>query len=195
LFCTLPSFAQDHLVAAPVSKESPREYNERWVEIGSKCISNLLVRAKLKRNQIWSKRFPDLKTLCIEYERYWYLTNLYADALGLPRQKQDAGWVKNALDAGNTRGQCPELEMDLNVIQKFRKDIDGFSGSGSTFLVDSAIPRFNHGEIYVLEGDKAKTVVSEDKLPKEFLPDHFIGDFWPYRKRFWGDPGLPGSRE
>ena len=195
LFCAFPSFAQDHFGRAPVSNESPAEYNERWVAVGSKCITNLLARAKLKRNQIWTERFSNLKTLCIEYERYWYLTNLYADAIGLPRQNLDAGWVKSALDAGINKRRCPELEVDRSVIQKFRKEIDEFSGSGSTLLVDSSILRFNPGEVYVLEADRAKAVASEDNLPKWFQPNDFMGDYWPASKRFWGDPGLPGSRE
>lgn len=52
------------------SSESMKAYNERWIETGSQCIKTLLRNAKLQRKQIWNNRFPDLKTLCLEYERY-----------------------------------------------------------------------------------------------------------------------------
>ncbi len=193
LFCAFPSFAQDHVGAAPVSDDSPREYNERWAEVGSKCITTLITRAKLKRNQIWNKRFPNLKTLCIEFERYWYLTNLYADGVGISRNMQDTNWIKSALASDTIKIPCSALESDLIVIQQLRKDFNEFSGSSSTKLVDSATLRFNPGQLYTLDGDKTPPVAETVLHGQFYFPT--MGDYWPSRKRFWGDPGIPGSRE
>ena len=194
LFCAFPAFAQNQEVAPSVGNESRKAYNERWIEAGSQCINVLLARAKLTRKQIWNDRFADLKTLCLVYERYWYFTNLYADGVGILRQNQDVNWLKNAFDMGASKGPFPDLEIDFKVIQKFRKDIVEFSGDGSILLVDSSILRFNPGATYTLEGDK-QPPVAESEWPARFYYHPTMGDYWPYRKRFWGDPLRPGSKE
>ncbi len=182
-----PTIAQNQTTMPAVCDESMKAYNERWIETGSQCIKTLLSKAKLQRNQIWNDRFPDLKTLCIEYERYWYFANRYADGIGIVRETQSNSWMKSILETCRPKGTYPHQELDLKVIQKFRQEIGEFAGNGSALLVDEAIPRFNPGSIYTLDGDKTTTPVADSPWHSR-LNSLFIGDFYPYRERFWGDP-------
>ncbi len=171
---------------SPSSAESMKAYNERWIESGSQCIKALLIRAKLQRKQIWNDRFPDLKTLCLEYERYWYFANSYADGIGIAREEQSNVWIKSTLETCAPKGKYPCQEFDLKIIQKFRREIDEFAGSGSVLIVDEAIARFNPGQVYSLDEDKTSTPLADSRWGNRINPP-FIGDFYHYSKRFWGD--------
>lgn len=193
LLCAFPAFAQN-ITVHPSAAESMKAYNERWIETGSECIRTLLRKAKIQRKQIWNDRFPDLKTLCVSYERYWYFANSYADGIGIVREKQEYNWIKNALETRTSNRNYPYQQMDLKLIQKFRQEIDEFAGSGSILLVDEAIPRFNFGQVYTLDGDKYLTPAANNPWSNTFF-NLFTGDFWPQRQRFWGDSLAPGRKD
>ncbi len=150
-------------------------YNTRWVEVGAECIKKLIARAKQKRKNTWNARFPNLETLCRDYEKYWFRANLYADKLGIPRQENDKEWLENALNLDISWKRNSILETGRESLREFRKDIREFCGEGSDLLVDRSLMRFTPGETFSLS-PPLDTYNPEDILVVP-QPD----------RRFWGD--------
>lgn len=169
LLCLSSAFAQ----TSSFNSQSV-QYDARWVDAGSACIKELISKAKQKRIEIWTDRFPDVKTLCQDYESYWWHANVYADDVGLSRHSKDIDWVKTSLQANISSKR--KLEADRKALKKFREDISSFAGAGAHKLVDRAILRFEPGQHYTMS--------------PPIGPPKMIGDFYfqsPNAPNFWGE--------
>ncbi len=152
------------------------DYDARWVDVASVCIKELISRAKLKRKEIWNERFPNLETLCRDYEIYWWRANVYADDVGADGQTKDKDWVKLAMKMQKSSKR--NVDADRQMFNKFKRDITEFAGASSFTLVNRALLRFEPGQ--------------SPKLSLPVRSTDLKGDFYFPSKnepKFWGEGG------